>query len=397
MATLSKTGISNGSIIQISHITQSIDALTGQGTNYDITISGSLGVTGSFKVINGNVGIGITNPTSLLQISSPINPNQNILFVSGSGEIPNVGIGTTSPQGPLHIKGTSLDGVTPAIFLDTTGFDPNEPVDIRLASGNAKGIRIIASSSLSNFPGGASISVFSNTSNTFGGYVIIASGNTATSAIIFRTANNNNEATIERMQIAGNGTVSVTGSLATIGAITSSGAISSSAGLFGTNLTATGNVTIGGTLNVTGTTTLAGALTALNISASSNISSSTLRTTSNTAIGGTLNVTGTTTLAGALTALNISASSNISSSTLHTTSNTAIGGTLTTIGAITSSGAISSSAGLLGTVLTLTPYTSWPPTPNPPEGSLAISGSGAAMRLMLHTGSNNLDWRALKY
>jgi hypothetical protein len=195
------------------------------------------------------------------------------LTISSSG---NVGIGTTSPQGPLHIKGTSLDGVTPAIFLDTNGNDPNEPVDIRLASENAKGIRIIASSSLSGIPGGAAISVYSNTSTAFGGHVKIDSGNTATSAIIFRTANNNGALT-ERMQIAGNGTVSVTGSLATIGAITSSGAISSS-------------------------------------------------------------------------------------------------------------------AGLLGTFLTLTPYTSWPPLPNPPAGSLAISGSGAAMRLMLYNGTS---WNAV--
>ena len=55
MAVLSKTGITNSSIIQASHITQSIDALTGQVTDYDITISGSLTLTGSFRIANGTI------------------------------------------------------------------------------------------------------------------------------------------------------------------------------------------------------------------------------------------------------------------------------------------------------------------------------------------------------
>jgi hypothetical protein len=43
---LSKTGISSGSIVQPGHVTQSIDAFTGIEA-YDITLSGSLVVTGS--------------------------------------------------------------------------------------------------------------------------------------------------------------------------------------------------------------------------------------------------------------------------------------------------------------------------------------------------------------
>jgi hypothetical protein len=39
-------------------------------------------------------------------------------------------------------------------------------------------------------------------------------------------------------------------------------------------------------------------------------------------------------------------------------------------------------------ILTLTPITSWPPSPNPPSGSLAVSGSGNAMRLMLWNGGS---------
>lgn len=48
MATLSKLGITNGSTIQPSHVTQSVDAFTGLAS-YDITLSGSLTLTGSLN------------------------------------------------------------------------------------------------------------------------------------------------------------------------------------------------------------------------------------------------------------------------------------------------------------------------------------------------------------
>jgi hypothetical protein len=50
---LSKTGISSGSIVQAGHVTQSIDAFTGVEA-YDITLSGSLIVTGSVS-LNTNI------------------------------------------------------------------------------------------------------------------------------------------------------------------------------------------------------------------------------------------------------------------------------------------------------------------------------------------------------
>jgi hypothetical protein len=50
---LSKTGISSGSIVQAWHVTQSIDAFTGVEA-YDITLSGSLIVTGSVS-LNTNI------------------------------------------------------------------------------------------------------------------------------------------------------------------------------------------------------------------------------------------------------------------------------------------------------------------------------------------------------
>lgn len=53
--TLSKSGITTGNTIQTFHVTQSIDALTGEQA-YDIKISGSLELTGSVKSQNGFIG-----------------------------------------------------------------------------------------------------------------------------------------------------------------------------------------------------------------------------------------------------------------------------------------------------------------------------------------------------
>lgn len=55
MAIFSKTGITTGNTIQAWHVTQSIDAFTGL-ISYDITLSGSLTLTGSVKSQNGFTG-----------------------------------------------------------------------------------------------------------------------------------------------------------------------------------------------------------------------------------------------------------------------------------------------------------------------------------------------------
>ena len=53
--TLTKTGITTGGTVLPGHVTQSIDALTGI-LAYDITISGSLTLTGSIASLNGFTG-----------------------------------------------------------------------------------------------------------------------------------------------------------------------------------------------------------------------------------------------------------------------------------------------------------------------------------------------------
>ena len=70
--TLSKTGITTNNTIEASHVTQSIDAFTGVDA-YDITLSGSLVVTGS---ITGQPGV-----------INPLTASFAILAISASHEI----------------------------------------------------------------------------------------------------------------------------------------------------------------------------------------------------------------------------------------------------------------------------------------------------------------------
>jgi hypothetical protein len=199
--------LQSGSAAHVTNITASSlpNSLQPNVIGYD-TASGRFTFFSTASLTSSFVGgSGTTN--YITRWSGPNTITTSSMYESSS----RIGIGTITPQGPLHIRGTSVGGVTPTIFLDTNGTDSNEPVDIRLASGSARGIRIIASSSLSSIPGGASIQFYSNNSATFGGQFYIDSGNTGSSAIIFRT-NNTLAAVTERMRIAGNGTVSITGS-----------------------------------------------------------------------------------------------------------------------------------------------------------------------------------------
>jgi hypothetical protein len=72
MAVLSNSGISSGSIVETTHVTQIIDAFTG-AQEYDITLSGSLTITGSlnFDIISNNIqGTSSTSTTSSYSINS---------------------------------------------------------------------------------------------------------------------------------------------------------------------------------------------------------------------------------------------------------------------------------------------------------------------------------------
>jgi len=92
--TLSKTGITTNSTIQAWHVTQSVDALTGV-VAYDITISGSLTLTGSVKSKDGFTGslLGTAATSSVAQsvkVTNNATTNQNFrLLFALESSLPN--------------------------------------------------------------------------------------------------------------------------------------------------------------------------------------------------------------------------------------------------------------------------------------------------------------------
>jgi hypothetical protein len=78
MATISTEGIASGSLIYPEHVLRSIDALNG-ATPYDITLSGSLTISGS----TGNTGLKISSGSVL---PNP-DPNAYVAYNTSSGDI----------------------------------------------------------------------------------------------------------------------------------------------------------------------------------------------------------------------------------------------------------------------------------------------------------------------
>lgn len=91
--TLTKTGITDGQTIQVGHVTQSIDAFT-KVTAYDISLSGSLTLTGSLNSFNGFTGSftgSLTGDASLLKsntylLGNPTAP-QNLKMIVGTAKL----------------------------------------------------------------------------------------------------------------------------------------------------------------------------------------------------------------------------------------------------------------------------------------------------------------------
>jgi hypothetical protein len=93
--TLSKTNIVNGNTLQAADVSQSIDAFTGT-IAYDITLSGSLQLTGSVKSRDGYTGSLSGNATTATSAS-----NITTAVLGGAGEFYPVfvsGEGTKSPK-----------------------------------------------------------------------------------------------------------------------------------------------------------------------------------------------------------------------------------------------------------------------------------------------------------
>lgn len=119
--TLSKTGITNGQTILVGHVTQSIDALNGT-TAYDITISGSLTLTGSVSSLNGFTGnlVGTASVATNASISNFVIPTNtvsnfgyNLPYLTGTGSTAGLAYSATGPRyNPVTetIKATTFEG-----------------------------------------------------------------------------------------------------------------------------------------------------------------------------------------------------------------------------------------------------------------------------------------------
>ena len=79
MATISTTGIASGSLIYPEHVLRSIDALNGTSGPFDISLSGSLTISGS----TGNTGLKISSGSVL----ENVNPQRYLAYNTSSGDI----------------------------------------------------------------------------------------------------------------------------------------------------------------------------------------------------------------------------------------------------------------------------------------------------------------------
>ena len=79
MATISTTGIASGSLIFPEHVLRSIDALNGSAGPYDVSLSGSLTISGS----TGNTGLKISSGSVLENVT----PQRYLAYNTSSGDV----------------------------------------------------------------------------------------------------------------------------------------------------------------------------------------------------------------------------------------------------------------------------------------------------------------------
>jgi len=119
---LSKSGILNGQTIQVGHVTQSIDAFTGT-TAYDITLSGSLTLTGSVASLNGFTG-SVLGTSSWAINSLTSNPSTSSSYAVTSSYSDNLVVKSTLTfASTLNDYATVLSSIvgTNNLFAQVTG------------------------------------------------------------------------------------------------------------------------------------------------------------------------------------------------------------------------------------------------------------------------------------
>ena len=134
MSTLSNIGITSGSKVEAWHVTQSIDAFTGE-QQYDILLSGSLTITGSLifdQILNNILGTSSLSTTSSYAVSSSTSnhslstdfaDNETVILtfshpsldISGSTSyyVGNGNITTTGSFSPSYIGAISVGMLCP--------------------------------------------------------------------------------------------------------------------------------------------------------------------------------------------------------------------------------------------------------------------------------------------
>jgi hypothetical protein len=157
MAVLSNSGISSGSIVETTHITQIIDAFTGT-QEYDITLSGSLTLTGSLNfdmILNNIQGTSSTSTTSSYSITS-----LSSSFAYTSSQAQNETIIISFTHSPTNLTG-SVNYFIGGSNITTSGsfnsLTPNIPAGLTILSRyTLKNIRIAAISATTGSGGFAS-------------------------------------------------------------------------------------------------------------------------------------------------------------------------------------------------------------------------------------------------
>ena len=134
--TLSKTGIAQDQTINAWHVTQSVDALTGTAA-YNITLSGSLTLTGSVDSFNGYTG-------SLFGTASYASQALTASYVENVDKIeitdnPSYGGETFYPTFTSNTSGYG------SVLVDSSQFTYNPSTDT-LTAGNLEGTASLATS-----------------------------------------------------------------------------------------------------------------------------------------------------------------------------------------------------------------------------------------------------------
>jgi hypothetical protein len=157
MAILSNSGISSGSIVETTHITQIIDAFTGV-QEYDITLSGSLTLTGSlnFDMIPNNIqGTSSTSTTSSYSIQSNAS---SFAYTSSNAQNETIILSFTHP--PINLTGSIAYFIGGSNLTLSGSFDSipsNIPAGLTLnGSYILKNVRIAAISATTGSSGFAS-------------------------------------------------------------------------------------------------------------------------------------------------------------------------------------------------------------------------------------------------